>query len=494
MKIQTKLLLTFVLAGISLMLVATKLMQFSFDKGMVDYLNLRQVQEYEPLASSFSDYYKLNGDWEKIRSNPRDFHEIMRTFHEQDINSIFFGPLSRPEKRNGKRRPPPHEQGFSPRDSQQGAGRKKGAKKKGNRYKKGVSISLLDSNKDKLFGPYKQSAPASLINIEVDDDVVGYLVIPKIIVADDALDLRFIKQQRQQFLWIAILVTASAIVLALLLAQHFVRPIKHLAKLTDAVANGDYSTKSTLNRKDELGELSIRLHSMTQQLKLAEESRRRWVADFSHELRTPLAILRGEIEAILDGVRKADQNNIRSLHEEVQHLQKLIDDLYQLSNADAGEMQYKKEDINLKDIIESVLEHHQERFKQKNIRMVSDVHQQGDFTIWADETRLQQLFDNVLNNSYKYTDDNGDISISLRKDTSDYIIRINDSAPGVSDADLPKLFDYLYRTEASRNRKTGGSGLGLAICARIVEAHNGTITTEHSSLGGLAITIRLPIR
>ena len=149
--------------------------------------------------------------------------------------------------------------------------------------------------------------------------------------------------------------------------------------------------------------------------------------------------------------------------------------------------------MDLKDTLQGVVEHHRERFKQKNIKVQCQIDTQHNYILWADETRLQQLFDNLLNNSFKYTDDNGSVDIHLSKDNDHYVMTINDSSPGVSDADLPKLFDYLYRTEASRNRKTGGSGLGLAICARIVQAHDGTITTTHSSLGGLAISIRLPV-
>ena len=217
-----------------------------------------------------------------------------------------------------------------------------------------------------------------------------------------------------------------------------------------------------------------------------------WIADISHELRTPLSVLRAEIEALQDGVRQMTPERLNSLHSEVMNLNRLVNDLYELSMSDIGALNYQKQLIDVSETLNKTLESHQDEFDSKNITVAFEPDSKPR-QINADPERLQQLFSNLLINTLRYTDAGGKLEIKLDRDKSRVLIIFEDSAPGVPDDDIPHLFERLYRVESSRNRETGGTGLGLAICKNIVEAHEGNIVAETSTLGGLKITIDLPV-
>jgi two-component system sensor histidine kinase BaeS len=247
-----------------------------------------------------------------------------------------------------------------------------------------------------------------------------------------------------------------------------------------------------LQRNDELGQLARDINELASTLAHNDTVRKRWLADTSHELRTPISILKGELEAMLDGVRPVNKAGIQSLHHETLQLQKLVEDLHELNNADIGGLRYYKQSVDLVALLEEQLQRHRPVFDNAGLQLQLSNHPKI-LNAWVDSSRLHQLLDNLLNNSLKYTTCPGKVQIKLQQQGNNALLVISDSAPGVPDAALDKLFEHLYRVDNSRNRLTGGSGLGLAICRRIVEGHHGTITASHSELGGITITITLPL-
>jgi two-component system sensor histidine kinase BaeS len=205
-----------------------------------------------------------------------------------------------------------------------------------------------------------------------------------------------------------------------------------------------------------------------------------------------LAVLRGEIEALLEGVRSTTPEAVRSLHSETLRLHRLVDDLYQLALSDLGTLTYRKEDLNLAEVLEDSIGPYRAEFALKGIALETNI-SENKIMVFADHERLHQLFSNLLDNSLKYTEQAGKIVILLACQDSLATIDFEDSMPGVPYEELGRLFDRLYRVEGSRNRISGGAGLGLAICRNIVEAHAGTITAHPSHLGGLLVRITLPI-
>jgi two-component system sensor histidine kinase BaeS len=263
-----------------------------------------------------------------------------------------------------------------------------------------------------------------------------------------------------------------------------------LTKIATQLSSGNYQYRAKLKQKDELGQLAIDLNHLGKTLQQNQTSRQQWIADISHELRTPLSILRGELEAIEDGIRPMNKTSIQSLVAEVKRLGKLVEDLYQLSLSDLGALNYVKEPLDLYELIQNVATFFTQRFNEHNIDISFHIDNQAAM-IFGDEKRFFQLFSNLFENTVRYTDAGGQLEIYCSCENNQIRVKLEDSKPAVSDEQLTRLFDRLYRVEASRNRASGGAGLGLSIVKAVADAHNATIISSHSSLGGLAVTLEI---
>lgn len=324
---------------------------------------------------------------------------------------------------------------------------------------------------------------------------MGFLALAPSGMVTDELALGFQAGQRRTYALIAVLALLLSALASLLLARRLLHPIRRITAAAKELGAGRYATRIPADRNDELGRLARDFNHLAAALERNEQTRRRWVADISHELRTPLAILRGEIEALLDGVRQLSPQRLQSLHGEVLGLGKLVDDLYELALSDLGALDYKRETLDLAEVIDETVEGFRRRFAAKGLQLVNRV--QGPLPLTGDSRRLQQLFTNLLENSQRYTDPGGRLEIdldSVKGEAADgcYQLLLQDTAPDVPAQALPRLFERLYRVDKSRSRSLGGAGLGLAICRNIVAAHGGHIEAADSTLGGLALRIRLP--
>ena len=240
-----------------------------------------------------------------------------------------------------------------------------------------------------------------------------------------------------------------------------------------------------------MGALAADFNHLARPLEQHREARRRWGADIAHELRTPLSILRGEIQALQDGVRSATPAALNSLHAECDRMGSLIEDLYLLSLADAGALEYRFESLDLAEVVAESLEPQTAILGEAGLVLEAVI---GSVPpIRGDGRRLGQLIDNLLTNTRRYTDAPGRVRVELGSVANEVILVVEDSAPGVPAESLDLLFDRLYRVDASRNRAAGGAGLGLAICRAIVLAHDGRIAATASALGGLRIEVHLPV-
>lgn len=477
------------LAAIVIVVIAMVcLIQYSFDRGFLDYVNTIEAKRLKTLAESLENAYGKNGGWEFLSDNPRILKGFLRDSMPED--SGLGGPNGFPENGRPGRPdgPPGPPASFKP-------GR---ANRPPPRNAPGATqlfehrIVLIDGNGNTLFGPPDYPAHMKTIPLKYDHKPVGSLgLIPQQHLTEN-LQLRFVKKQKKAFLIIALLTACVAVFLSLPLARQMVKRIKALAVATHRLTAGYYDTRLPVGAKDELGRLIRDFNTLANTLARNEQMRRRFVADISHELRTPLAVLRGEIEALQDNVRTATPETLSSLHAEVMHLDRLVGDLFQLSLSDMGALTYRKEILDLAALLGETMKSFKSRFSQKTISVTLNRPSEGDFRLFGDPGRLQQLFDNLLSNSLRYTDPGGQLHMELERSDNMLTIILQDSAPGVGYAEMNKLFDRLYRVESSRNRASGGAGLGLAICKKIVEAHEGTIVAGPSDLGGILIKIELP--
>lgn len=547
MKIHNKLFL--VLFSFSLLLVAVLvlLIQWSIRKGMIEYVNNKETEALKPLIVDLENEYKKENNWKQLKGRDRKFGNLVysnlkdtaflppppmkpnnqfripfesRLKRENDA-SLRSGPPDlnlrrRPEFRpklgnkelaepevgtpsNSKRRansgPPEARNSVKNNPDIEPNSREEPFEPFDFSGEVHASYVLLDRNSDVVVGQYLKEIKYNKIVIIVEEINVGWLAIPKRDKVTDGFELDFLEKQ-QNYLWIiAFVVMILVALIALLLARHIAEPIKLIMQGMHKLTQGDYEQQLDLKRKDELGELGRDFNELAITLHGNEDARKRWLANISHELRTPVAILRGELEAMLDGVRALDKSNIDSANDEVKHLQRLIDDLHQLTSADIGGMHYRKKSINFNSWLNSEENKYRSYLANANISFAVEVNNTSAF-IFADTTRLCQLFDNLINNSIKYSEASL-VKISLKTDESSaspmITVKVEDDGVGVAEQHLPRLFEHLYRVEDSRNRKTGGSGLGLSISAHIVAAHHGQISAQQSKLGGLAIIIELPI-
>jgi two-component system, OmpR family, sensor histidine kinase BaeS len=481
--------------------------RWSFDRGFLGYLSEQEDARMQSIATSLTAAYREHGSWEFLRDNPRAWFEVMRSiggpgaFPDQPPGAPGRGPG------DGFDMPPPGAEGPPPMPTQGSPppfDHPEPPPSAGHPPHSPLTVSdltgasmrfaLLDEQDRVLFGNpgIVNAAHTRRLALTVNNHAVGWLLMLPFREVTEVGDVRF-QEGQYRASW---LIGVSALLLAALLASWLARtlltPVHRIAKATRAMAKGDYSSRVTTPSQDELGQLARDFNHLAVVLERNESMRREFVADVSHELRTPLAIIRGELEALEDGVRRFDAEAIKSLQMEVGTLSKLIDDLYQLSLADLGAMVYRKTDLDIGRLLAGTTEVFQERFRKTGMTLELRL-PATPVTIYADENRLHQLFSNLLENSLRYTNPGGRLRIECRADGDELTVELMDSAPGVDEKNLPRLFERFYRVEASRNRASGGAGLGLAICRAIVDAHAGTIAAQPSPLGGLWLTIRLPI-
>jgi two-component system sensor histidine kinase BaeS len=244
---------------------------------------------------------------------------------------------------------------------------------------------------------------------------------------------------------------------------------------------------------DEIARLGDDVNRLAGVLGEHESARKRWMSDMAHELRTPLAIISGELEAMSDGVRPMDREQLDSVRHEVNHLAALVNDLHSLALTDSGALAYKMQSLDLDELVQSSVDSFRGQAGAKNLALGYASPGQA-IRVNGDAQRLSQLLHNLLDNSVRYTDADGKISVMLKKDRHQAVLAISDSAPGASLEECDRLFERLYRLEGSRNRNSGGSGLGLAICRNIAEAHGGRISAQPGPDGGLLVTATLPLQ
>lgn len=353
---------------------------------------------------------------------------------------------------------------------------------------------VLDKNKRVVIGQWSRDAESLLLPIRVSGDTVGWLGFSDDEGGEEIVEEEtFIESQSHEFLIIAVFSVLGSAFFAFITTYYFEKPIKALVKGTEGLASGNYATRVVVQSHDELGDLSANFNKLAGRLEENVRTRQKWVENISHELKTPLALLAGEVEAVQDGVRPLTEQTINLLGKDIEHLTVLISDLDELWQTETGAMTFCKEQVSLHQLLLKSLQKSSKQFAEKDVAV--DFHNQAEsqLLVDADPKRLTQLFDNILNNSMRYTHPRGRVQVSLEHNTQYGLIRIEDTAPGVADSDLPLLFDRLYRVEQSRNRQYGGAGIGLAVCKNIVEGHGGRLTAAHSAMGGLGIRIELPL-
>ena len=285
--------------------------------------------------------------------------------------------------------------------------------------------------------------------------------------------------------------TAVSLLLGVFLARSLTKPIQEITQATQAVAQGNLAQAVPVRSDDELGKLATSFNQMSADLAKSRDLRRQLTADIAHDLRTPLSLILGHAEALSDGVLPPTPETFDIIHDEARRLNRLVEDLRLLSLAEAGELTLAARLVVPQSLLERAVLAHAPAAQQKQIELVLDV--ASDLPeLMVDPDRMAQVLDNLLANALRYTPENGRIHLFATQTSTSVQLKVQDSGPGMSEAELTHVFDRFYRADKSRQRHEGGSGLGLAIAKSIVESHNGRIWAESTLGHGATFIIELP--
>lgn len=284
------------------------------------------------------------------------------------------------------------------------------------------------------------------------------------------------------------------VILGVVLARALTQPIGELMHATRAIAQGKLGHQVTVRTRDELGELATAFNHMSADLARARDQRRQLTADIAHDLRTPLSIILGHAEALRDGVLPPTPETFALIHDEAQHLNRLIEDLRTLSLAEAGELTLTRRPTAPGALLERAVAAQMPRALQQQLTLHADF-AQGLPEINVDPDRMAQVLGNILDNALRHTPAGGRVVCGVAGDARGGIIfSITDTGPGIAPDDLPYIFDRFYRADKARARQEqGGSGLGLAIAKSLTHAHGGKIWAENAPDGGARFIIQLPV-
>jgi len=461
--IGQRIFLGFLLTALLVLGLTTGITRWSFDRGFLNYVNESEAEALRYYAIRLAGAYGDEGGWESVGRDRDRWLELMappgttstgpspqRALASHDGTAVSRDPLA-----------------VSPR------------------------ITVLDAGGNRLFGPPAGETPQRIEPVVLDGELVGNLYLNPLDTLASDLDQQFSQQQVRWIYGTAVFALLLAGVLAVAFSRQIVSPISRLSRGTQALANGRFTERLTVRSSDELGTLARNFNVLAETLERNQQAQRQWIADISHELRTPLSVLRGELQAVEDGVRAFDETTRKSLSGEVERLTKLVHDIYQLSVADVGALRYRKEVADVGQVLEDTVDMFEARIRDAGLELETRF-TQTPLEALIDVNRLGQLFTNVLENTVRYTDKGGRVRVACARQGEDIAVSIEDSAPSVPADALPRLFERLYRVESSRDRRTGGAGLGLAICKRIAHALGGSISAAPSTLGGLKLTVQLP--
>ncbi|MBC7318409.1 HAMP domain-containing protein [Candidatus Bipolaricaulota bacterium] len=323
------------------------------------------------------------------------------------------------------------------------------------------------------------------IPILAGNQIVGTLV-PIDPAALTPLEEEFLSSVRRAALASGAVALGLALILGTVLATHLVSPLRNLIHATERIAQGDLAHRVVVRTRDELGKLAQSFNRMAEALQRAEAARRQFLADVAHELRTPLAVIRGNLEALLDGAFPLTPESLAPVYEETLHLGELIEDLRTLTLADTGHLPLEREKVELGELVEGVVEAVRPVAKEEGVEVV--LSREPNLWVSVDPRRIRQVLGNLLSNALRYSPPGSTITVSARRQGNEIWVSVQDQGPGIPEEDLPHIFERFYK--ADKSRAEGGTGLGLAIAKEIVAAHGGRIWAENS--GGARFTFAIP--
>ena len=294
----------------------------------------------------------------------------------------------------------------------------------------------------------------------------------------------FVRRSNQFLLFSLLALGGLSVVLSVIFSRRLAAPINKLTHAAKAVSEGDLKSRVVVSGNDEIRGLADAFNHMAHALEIQESLRRRLTSNIAHELRTPLAVMRGEIEGMMDGLIPSDRDRLLSLHEETGRLKRILDGIEELSAAEAASVSLSRRPVRLRPYLKGITGRFMKLFLDKGVILELDCDE--DAAVEADPEKLSQVIMNLLSNALKATQPGGRVRIEVRGGETGASITVRDSGCGIRREDLPFVFERFYKASQ------GGLGLGLAIAKEVVQAHGGTIEARSEHGKGSVFTVHLP--
>jgi len=310
---------------------------------------------------------------------------------------------------------------------------------------------------------------------------------------NDSREGVFLKKFKQPMYYSILFMLIIAVFISFIMANRISRPVLNVSKRAYLISKGNY--EMTEDMSSEITELQTLIESINRlglSLETQENLRKRLMSDIAHELRNPLTIIKSHLEAFEDGVWEATPERLKLTVGEIDRLSLLISEVEKLTSIENMGKSLLLDVVNLSEVLEKTALTFDPLYRSKMVGLSRQI--EPDIMIAVDITKIRQAVENLLTNALRYTDENGSVILEMRSRENNVEISVQDSGIGISEIDLPNIFERFYRTDKSRTRASGGIGIGLAICKAIVEAHSGKIRVESKEGIGSKFTITIPKR
>lgn len=339
-----------------------------------------------------------------------------------------------------------------------------------------------------------------LVNLQMDNHFTHYLQMNMLIgmerMAKGPAEELFMSSVHRSLIWVGLIMMLISVGISYVVVAQITRPLLELTEAVKTIRSGQLGRTVSIDRRDEVGILARTFNDMSIQLKRNDTMRRHLFANIAHELRTPLTIVQGNLEGLVDDVIPADKSIFLSMEDEVLRLNRLVQDLRDLSLAEINELVLHKKESNVNILLQRAVSMLRPLTDEKELMVTVNLDDAIPL-LYIDTDRINQVIYNILNNAIRYIDRGRAIYIEtqLIRNMSVPSVRIliADTGNGIAPEDMPHIFQYFYRGEKSRSRKSGGSGIGLALARQFVLCHGGSIRAESQMGKGTTFYIILPV-
>lgn len=423
-----------------------------------DYVVRGKSNQLKGLKEGLVEYYEKNGTW-------------------RGVKAVFREAVSSQLGGNGRRMA--HGDGFT-----SGVGRSMALV--------GSDGRIVASEDESLLG---EKIPSDIVtqgvNLEINGRRVGTLLAGPLVTGElEGSEQQFLSSVNRTIIYAGAVGFAVALLLGWLLLRQLTQPLNKLTRATKKISAGDLDHRVSIDSEDELGKLGNSFNQMARNLQESEEIRRRMIGDIAHELRTPLTVLSGEVEAIREGVYKPTDEKLGQIQEDLNLLKRLIEDLRELTLAEAGELELNRGPTQLDRLIRSVKNKLESIADRDRIKLELDL-PESMTELNLDGDRISQVLNNIVRNAIQHTKEDGRVTISASERQKDVVVKVTDTGEGIPEEKLDHVFDRFYRADSSRSTE-GGSGLGLSIAKELVEAHGGKIQIDSEVGKGTTLSFSLP--